>query len=216
MRPRSDPPDKPTYHHGDLPSALIHEAVKLIRARGDMNFSLRELGSRLGVSHSAVYRHYRDKSALLNAVAVRGFALLTQAVCEAGAGLDNNPNEQLARQGCAYVAMAMRHPAHFAVMFPAQSSPASQAPEVRAAALEAYQLMVATVMRRQRESDISNPSVQQEAIRCWALVHGLASLQISGNLEAYLAPDRRTAPAAEVRALVVQLLTPVRRNKGGA
>ena len=77
-------PAKTRYHHGDLRSALVDQAVALITAQGDVSFSLRDLAGRIGVSHAAVYRHFADKTALLNAVAAHGFALLAQAVRAAG------------------------------------------------------------------------------------------------------------------------------------
>jgi AcrR family transcriptional regulator len=56
------------YHHGDLRRALLEEAVRTIRDDGASALTLRAVGARLGVSRTALYRHFADKSALLNAV----------------------------------------------------------------------------------------------------------------------------------------------------
>ena len=212
MPTRAALPVKTRYHHGDLRSALVDQAVALIAAQGDVNFSLRDLASRVGVSHAAVYRHFADKTALLNAVAVHGFALLAQAIHAAGEGWDHDPARQLARQGAAYVNMATRHPGHFAAMFAPQVSQSGQAVEVQAASEAAYLPLVHSVMRRLKSRDASEPSVQTEALRCWALVHGLACLQLSGNLTACLGRDVATASASALQDLVTGLMLPAQRS----
>ena len=45
--------------------------------------TLRTIGLRLGVSRTALYRHFADKRALLSAVATEGFRLLRERLVEA-------------------------------------------------------------------------------------------------------------------------------------
>ena len=208
MTVRATLPAKTSYHHGDLRGALVDQAIATISERGDLSFSLRDLASRVGVSHAAVYRHFSDKTGLLNAVAVRGFALLAESIRAAGEGWDHEPARQLARQGSAYVAMAMHYPGHFAAMFAPQVNQSGQAVEVQTAAEAAYLLLVHNVMRRLNASDANDQPVQAEALRCWTLMHGLACLQLSGNLSACLGRDMASASAAALRNLIASLLLP--------
>ena len=67
------------YHHGNLRRALLDEALATIRAEGVDGLTLREIGARLGVSRTALYRHFADKRALLTAVATEGFRTLRAA-----------------------------------------------------------------------------------------------------------------------------------------
>ena len=71
---------KRAYHHGDLRRALLEEAVRTIRNDGAAALTLRAVGTRLGVSRTALYRHFADKSALLNAVSEEGFRHLGDAL----------------------------------------------------------------------------------------------------------------------------------------
>ena len=75
-------PDRP-YHHGNLRRALLDEALATIRAEGVDGLTLREIGARLGVSRTALYRHFADKRALLAAVATEGFRTLRQQLVTA-------------------------------------------------------------------------------------------------------------------------------------
>jgi AcrR family transcriptional regulator len=63
------PTDRPTYHHGDLPRALVDAAVELARSGGPDAVVLREVARRLQVSPAAMYRHFPDRDALLAEVA---------------------------------------------------------------------------------------------------------------------------------------------------
>lgn len=51
--------------------ALLHEAARLFATRGYSGVSLEEIGSAVGVSGPAVYRHFAGKQALLGAILVK-------------------------------------------------------------------------------------------------------------------------------------------------
>lgn len=60
--------------------ALVAAAAVLLEEGGPAAVTLREVGSRCGVSHNAPYKHFADKDALLEAVAVRALDALTCAM----------------------------------------------------------------------------------------------------------------------------------------
>jgi AcrR family transcriptional regulator len=68
------------YHHGDLRSALLASAERTLREKGAGALSLRELARDIGVSHAAPGRHFKDKQALLNALALAGYERLTRVL----------------------------------------------------------------------------------------------------------------------------------------
>jgi AcrR family transcriptional regulator len=57
-----------TYHHGNLRNMLIDEGIKTLCHDGVGSFSLRDLSKKIGVSHTAAYRHFPSKEALLRAI----------------------------------------------------------------------------------------------------------------------------------------------------
>ena len=72
--------EKGRYHHGDLRAALISEGLRLL-AIGDVEqLSLRQIARNVGVSPTAVYRHFPDKQALLTALAMEGGAQLRRNI----------------------------------------------------------------------------------------------------------------------------------------
>ena len=87
---------------------------------------MRGVGSALGVSRTALYRHFTDKAALLAAVAAEGFRMLREQTAQAwedgGRGLRG-----FEAMGAAYVRFAVAHPSHYRVMFGADVSGAEHA-----------------------------------------------------------------------------------------
>ena len=74
-KPQSD--ERP-YHHGDLRRAIVKAALEILQETQSLEFSLRELARRAGVSHNAPYKHFADKRELLAAVSAAGFEKLTK------------------------------------------------------------------------------------------------------------------------------------------
>ncbi len=66
------------YHHGDLRRAIVKAALEILQETQSLEFSLRELARRAGVSHNAPYKHFADKRELLAAVSAAGFDTLTK------------------------------------------------------------------------------------------------------------------------------------------
>ena len=172
---------KAAYHHGDLRRALLEEAVRTIRDDGAGALTLRAVGARLGVSRTALYRHFADKSSLLNAVSEDGFVRLADALerawTSAGGGVAG-----FDAQGRAYVQFALDNPSHYRVMFGVWSS-RDENTALRAAGARAFQLLVDALTSLQSEGVVRrNEPAAQVALYVWAAVHGVAMLAIDGRL----------------------------------
>lgn len=115
----SDPGDREPYHHGDLRAALCRHALRTIETAGAGALSLRDAARSLGVSPSAVYRHFEDKAALLCAVVDDGLTRMTRSMEAAARGAEerathgNEARAALVALSAAYVRFAAAHPTHF-------------------------------------------------------------------------------------------------------
>jgi len=179
-RPRRKRPSQ--YHHGDLRRALIEEALRTIQSDGVRGVTLRGVGETLGVSRTALYRHFADKSALLAAVAREGFRTLRLQTLDAWnqGGRDWAAFESM---GAAYVRFAVRNPAHYRVMF-GGFVVGSADPELDQEGAGAFQALVDAIVSLQRDGLMREDEPLQLARFVWALVHGVAMLQIDGLLGA--------------------------------
>ncbi|MEO8184913.1 MAG: TetR/AcrR family transcriptional regulator [Deltaproteobacteria bacterium] len=175
-------PRKPAnqYHHGDLPRALLEAAVRTIQKRGVEALTLRAVGDELGVSRSALYRHFADKAALLATVAHEGFRMLRlelEAAWErSGRGLPG-----FTAMGEAYVRFAIAHPAHYRLMFGSGFDRSAAAPELREEGSRAFGVLV-NAITQQRPGTLQPDDPERLAHFIWALVHGISMLAIDGAL----------------------------------
>jgi len=192
MHDRRAPRRKPAaaYHHGDLRRALLAETARTIRREGVDGVTLRAVGKRLGVSRTALYRHFADKPALLAAVAREGFQGfsrdLSQAWTEAGGGRSG-----FRAMGAAYVRFAIANPSHYRVMFGAFKDLCERDPELSADANASFKVLLDAVVTLQAGGLLRADPPQRLARYIWAAVHGVAMLAIDGQL----GPDPKDADA---------------------
>jgi AcrR family transcriptional regulator len=181
--PRPRPAKKPAgrYHHGNLRRALLDEALRTIQTHGVSHLTMRTVGERLGVSRSALYRHFADKQALLTAVGSEGFRMLRQAVADAWEqnGHGTVGFEAMAR---AYVQFAIAHPSHYRVMFGGFIESAAKDEEFIGEAKAAFQVLVDALIDQQRNGVIRADDPVLAARFVWALVHGISLLVMDGQL----------------------------------
>src|SRR5688500_9269036 len=137
------------YHHGDLRRALLEEALRTIQADGVEQLTLRAVGERLGVSRTALYRHFSDKQALLATVGREGFRMLRLALTEAweqhGRG-----RAGFEAMGTAYVRFAVAHPSHYRVMFGRFVESCAKDAELVEEATAAFHVLVDSVVEQQQ------------------------------------------------------------------
>jgi AcrR family transcriptional regulator len=172
-------PDR--YHHGDLSRALLHEALRTIQTHGVEALTLRSVGQKLGVSRTALYRHFADKSALLAAVSREGFRTLREQLEEAWVRKGKG-REGFAAMGVAYVRFAVANPSHYRVMFGGFAPSRVNDPELTQEAAGAFQALVDSIVAQQREGLMRADDPLQLARYIWSLVHGIAMLAIDGRL----------------------------------
>lgn len=171
-RPDSDLAERRGYHHGRLREALLEAARRLIAERGPAGFTLSDAAKIAGVSPAAPYRHFKDRQALLRAVAEEGFAALGRRLAEAGRGEGG-----FLRMGRAYLTFAREEPAYYAAMF--NTGVFSMGAEGEGAEGDAgFGLLQAAVGRQLGGADAA--AAGQAAQLVFALTHGLASLAAAG------------------------------------
>jgi AcrR family transcriptional regulator len=171
-----------SYHHGNLRRALIDEALATIQAEGVEALTLRSIGARIGVSRSALYRHFADKRALLTAVATEGFTALREMLVSAWEE-GGRSDTAFRAMGAAYVRFAIENPSYYRVMFGGFVDQEPRDPELAREAMAAFQALVDALASLQRDSILrGGDDTVLMARYVWALVHGMAMLGIDGHL----------------------------------
>jgi len=209
------------YHHGDLRSALVEAALELSRGSGQSSVSLREVTRQVGVSPAAAYRHFRDRTELMAAVAREIQEKMATRMRRRMRASADAPPEQRALQrlrgvGLGYIAFAVDEPGWFETAFfgsareselreradgPGPGGGAEDAPPpfvlLTSALDECVQAGVLSAQRRPGAEFV-----------CWSAVHGCAELVLHGPLRG--APRKTVREIAE--RVVDDVITGVRRG----
>jgi AcrR family transcriptional regulator len=174
---------KTGYHHGDLRRALIDAALELVAREGPGAVSLRELAARVGVTHAAPYRHFKNKEELFATVAEEGFKMFRDALIAGRDRGGSSSREQLVQTGIAYVRFAVEHPGHFKVMFSRLGDPQSDVPGVVDEGATAFQVLVDCIIAAQAAGVLRPGDPLQQSLFAWSGVHGLSMLLVEGSLK---------------------------------
>jgi AcrR family transcriptional regulator len=174
------------YHHGDLRRAIVRAALEILRETQSVDFSLRELARRAGVSHNAPYRHFADKRELLAAVSTAGFEQLTQRMANEIAG-HASARAQLFAILRAYIQHGVENPALYRLMFGGYlTGPGNGRPAIERAAAENTKALLAGsiveggVGRAIPNTERNERKIAGAILACWSLVHGLTTLLADG------------------------------------
>ena len=182
-RTRGTPaPPRRGYHHGDLKNALRAAAGTLLARHGAQCVSLREIAVVAGVSHTAAYRHYADKQALLADLAEEGFRRLAQINRETMAATTGGPLAQLEACGRAYVRFGLEQPQLLELMFGQAVPDWSAHPGLQAASEDLAQTLAGIVAAGQATGEIRAVPLGDVTLAAWSLVHGLALLIVGRRI----------------------------------
>ena len=171
---------KPNYHHGSLREALITAAIHRLQADGVAKLSLRALAADVGVSPTAVYRHFEDKLALLAAIACDGFSGLTRNMQKYLGTEPTDAMTSLQRIGMGYIDYAIHHPAHYRLMFGQRMVERERFPDLYQTSAASFAMLRNNMQRGLDEKLFKPLPVELLTTTAWSLVHGLSMLSIDG------------------------------------
>lgn len=164
---------KRLYHHGGLRRALLDAGMQALETQDLAAISLRQLARDVGVSATAVYRHFPDKNALMGEIAV----LATERLGEfqfAAAKDAATVADAFEASGRAYV--------RFAIAFPALFRLICTQPHPDGIPIFGDSLPARLLQDYARSLKASEEEAQRLMIQGWSVVHGLAMLMLEGNL----------------------------------
>ena len=180
-------PATSSYHHGDLPDALLKAAERILERDGLPGLTLRAVAREAGVSHAAPAHHFGDLTGLVSELAAIGYGRFGAALTAAAAA-GRSPAETGLARGRAYVDFARAHPAMYQLMFSAERLDMNN-PVLRQAADASFSGLVAAINESRNDAIAENTLTLGQAAdiaRVWSLVHGFAMLLIDGRLQGIL------------------------------
>jgi AcrR family transcriptional regulator len=190
-------------HHGNLRATVVGCAIDALARGHDVELSMRALARTAGVSPGAVYHHFTDRAALLDALAHEGFVRLSRVQ----AGVESRGGDaHLENLITAYLGFAADHPSLYRVMFNAVTDGAATAsPDTIEVAAATFDRLTAVVA--ETNSTLDREEAQARALMIWTLTHGAVELtHWSPRLDAAFTARRiADETARSARAIAVGL-----------
>lgn len=155
---------KSSYHHGNLKEALVETALKLLEFHTPDEISLRRLAREIGVSQTAVYSHFKDKTALIASIAAHGFEIQRQYMAEKVRDV-RDPYLRAEGIAVAYMQFAFVNRALFQVMFSRDVQDLPEHAQLSLAAGKPYSLFAQAWSRFKPEHAHQMPFI-------WSMIHG--------------------------------------------
>jgi len=159
---------------------LIAAAAALLDSGGARAVTVRAVAHAVGVSHNAPYKHFEDRSALLRAVAVQDFTMLTKMFIEVRQS-ELEPLAMVKRALTCFVSYAQDYPARYRLLF-SDPDMATRGGSLEAAALQSFAEFAAIVRKCQNAKILPDVPNGELTGLIFAAVHGAIDLHAGGRL----------------------------------
>ena len=194
------------YHHGHLAEAVLERAAQIIDERGIEALTLRGIARDLGVSHGAPNRHFKNKAALLAALATDAWSKILAATLEAAdvTGSDD-PHVRLNAMGRGYMRWAFKNRSLFrALLHPDVNRYAT--PELSQAIEEFSKTVRDAVQATQKAGRHTNVPLSVLNIYTNSVPAGAAMLMIDSLMNSQFETD---AQFEDIITQVINLVVPL-------
>lgn len=160
-----------------IKSRIVGAARALYLERGPEAVTMRAVAERVGVTATALYRHFADKDALLKEVVGEGSRLLGSHLFRALEA--PSPLERLRAAANGYLDFAVSQPQAYRTLFEPGDDPDGAAPV--GGQREAVRRFLRDRVREAMDAGAVAPGDPEgAALTLWSLLHGLAALHQAG------------------------------------
>lgn len=187
------------YHHGDLRSTLLSTALELLETAGPKALTLRALARKIGVSPMAPYHHFKDREALLVAIATAGFERLQDSKIRIEVA-HPQASDALSAGAANFVRFVLENPNLFRLMNGLELDDPDQYPELLEAASVPTRSLARLLAQLCRENDLPEALIEQGTNMIRGVARGIGSLALDGHLP----PEEAPSLASKATAAMVQ------------
>jgi len=160
---------------------IARAARLLLDKEGAEAVTMRRVADAASITAMAIYRHFPDRSGLLNAVADQGFEQLAAKL--AGKRFSGDIEKRLTRMGEIYLDHALENPQLFELMFLKPREGARRYPQdFKAGKSPTGNLMVKVVQEGMDTGYFREDDAWEIVFEMGALSHGLIMLYLGGRL----------------------------------
>ena len=171
---------RPREHGTATHDALLAVAAEILGAEGVNGVTVRRVAEAAGTTTRAVYTLFGDKNGLLRAL-FRQMAEVMRRHHEAVPDMDD-PFEEIQQLAAAYRTAAREQPHLYDYYYRCMAPDGVLTDDDVALALRSFDRVLRTLRRIAAGGSFADRDVESTGLQLWALVHGLASLELRGFL----------------------------------
>ena len=167
-----------SYHHGNLREEILKAAFKLLDDEGLEALGIRKIARLLEVAHSAPANHFKNKQALLTALATKSFQHLVSIIEERVPNKKANLKEAIHYFCDTLLEFGLNYPNRYKLLWRREyaDDKNTELDEV----MEKIYAQLTSILRVHAQN--KNIDVESQAIALWSLIHGYVLLRLDGNL----------------------------------
>lgn len=177
--------NRENYHHGDLKQELIDKGLLLLNREGVEKFSLRKVASMCGVSHTAPYKHFKDKEELIEGIIQEVWKKFYLALSEVNNKYPIEPRLRIIEMGKTYVRFMVENPEYLRFMFLADNEypikiKNNEFYHYKGSAFEVFKKCSEEFFK---EINLDESLYIDKTLVMWSMVHGIALLISKKSIE---------------------------------
>lgn len=166
----------------DTGRKIATAARRLLDREGAEAVSMRRVAEAAGITAMAIYRHYRSRDALLNALADAGFAELCSSL--KGRRFTGDLQKRLLKMADVYLDHALGNPRLFELMFLKPRHGARRYPhDFKARKSPTATLMADVIAEGMASGELRQDDAWEITFEMGALSHGLIMLYLGGRMD---------------------------------
>jgi AcrR family transcriptional regulator len=166
------------YHHGNLREKILQTAFKLLDDEGIESIGIRKIARILDVAHSAPANHFKNKQALLTALATESFQHLVSTIEQDISPQTNKLRIALHSFCTVLLEFGLAYPNRYKLLW--RREYADNKNDDLDVAMEAIYSQLTAILKKHAQH--KQVDVESQAIALWALIHGYVLLRLDGNL----------------------------------
>jgi AcrR family transcriptional regulator len=178
----------------ELPERILEETESFVVREGHEAVTMRALAKRVGVTATTMYHYFDSKEDLLRRVKLRAAEKLNGRIRAIDPALP--PHEVLHSLGKEYLAFAEEQPNLYRLLF---ESPVGELAEGDRPVLYFTYDVARSALERMAASGKAYAEPRYMAMMGWIMLHGFASLLMTGTLQLAEGMDRETLRAVFLR-----------------
>lgn len=171
------------YHHGDVENACIEAAFQILNEKGFNNLNLRAVTKKVGISHNAPYRYFKNKEELVVALIVKIYDEVIDLLAEVGNKPTGNIEEDYFKIIKAYVSYVVNNRERYRLMTCYMVDDASLYPKLINNVQRIFDLSYQVFGGYLNKLDMSYVDSVKFVTFCLATIRGYCNLLLENKLQ---------------------------------